>query len=154
MALSNTLRLWAASLPGAVALWLILAAAAKAALGLSFGWNSPYRLVVVSWGVAVCAVFSAVYNYHWIKGLKSPALVLAMLTHEYTHAYAAVDVQTGELDTLILPHVNTHCMQLFLDEVAQRQRNEHIVMVFDGAGWHVGGELAPPANMRLLRLPP
>lgn len=41
-----------------------------------------------------------------------------MLTHEYTYAYAAVDVARGVLDTLILPHVNTDCMQVFLDEVA------------------------------------
>ncbi|MEW9623020.1 hypothetical protein [Rhodanobacter geophilus] len=41
-----------------------------------------------------------------------------MLTHEYTYAYAAVDVAHGVLDTLILPHVNTNCMQVFLDEVA------------------------------------
>ena len=30
-----------------------------------------------------------------------------MLTHEYTYAYGAVDVVTGEFDSLILPHVNT-----------------------------------------------
>jgi hypothetical protein len=81
-------------------------------------------------------------------------LCQAMLTHEYTYAYAAVDVLSGELDSLILPHVNTHCMQLFLEEVAQRHPNDHIVMVLDGAGWHAGGELAPPANMRLMSLPP
>jgi transposase len=81
-------------------------------------------------------------------------LCQAMLTHEYTYAYAAVDVQTGELDSLILPHVNTHCMQLFLDEVGQRHPNERIVMVPGGAGWHTGGELRAPANMRLLSLPP
>jgi hypothetical protein len=34
-------------------------------------------------------------------------LCQAMLTHEYTYAHAAVDVQTGELDSLILPPVNT-----------------------------------------------
>jgi transposase len=78
----------------------------------------------------------------------------AMLTHEYTYAYAAVDVQTGALDTLILPHVNTECMQLFLDEVGSRHPDEHIVMVLDGAGWHAGGALRPPPNMRLLPLPP
>ncbi len=81
-------------------------------------------------------------------------LCQAMLTHEYTYAYAAVDVQTGELDSLILPHVNTHCMQLFLDEVGQRHPNEHIVLVLDGAGWHASAELRPPINMQLLSLPP
>ena len=30
-------------------------------------------------------------------------LCQAMLTHEYTYAYAAVDVLTGELDSLTLP---------------------------------------------------
>ena len=40
----------------------------------------------------------------------------AMITHEYTYAYAAVDIMTGELDSLILPHVNTDCMQMFLDD--------------------------------------
>ena len=78
-------------------------------------------------------------------------LCQAMLTHEYTYAYAAVDVASGELDSLILPHVNTHCMQLFLDEVSERHPHERIVMVLDGAGWHASGELRPPANIRLAR---
>ena len=81
-------------------------------------------------------------------------LCQAMLTHEYTYAYAAVDVVSGELDSLILPHVNTHCMQLFLDEVGQRHPDDHIVMVLDGAGWHASDALGPPPNMRLLSLPP
>ena len=47
-------------------------------------------------------------------------LCRAMLTHEYTYAYGAVDGVTGELDSLILPHVNTERMQVFLDEVGAR----------------------------------
>ena len=78
----------------------------------------------------------------------------AMLTHEYTYAYAAVDVRTGELDSLILPHVNTECMQLFLNEVSARHPDEHIVMVIDGAGWHRSDSLKAPTNVYLLKLPP
>ncbi|MBH2009454.1 MAG: IS630 family transposase [Xanthomonadaceae bacterium] len=81
-------------------------------------------------------------------------LCRAMLTHEYAYAYGAVDVCTGELDSLILPHVNTHCMQLFLNEVSARHPDEHIVMVIDGAGWHRSDALQAPANMHLLKLPP
>lgn len=44
----------------------------------------------------------------------------AMLTHKYTYAYGAVDMCTGELDSLIMPHVSTACMQLFLNEVSAR----------------------------------
>lgn len=81
-------------------------------------------------------------------------LCLAMVTQEYTYAYAAVSVADGELDSLILPHVNSECMQVFIDEVASRHPEERILMVLDGAGWHNSKSLKIPGNMRLLSLPP
>lgn len=81
-------------------------------------------------------------------------LCSGMITHEYTYAYGAVDVITGQLDSLILPHVNTDCMQVFLDEVGKRHPQEHIVMVMDGAGWHRSTGLKPPQNITMIQLPP
>lgn len=81
-------------------------------------------------------------------------LCYAMVTQEYTYAYAAVSVADGELDTLILPHTNSICMQVFIDEVASRHPNDRIIMICDGAGWHTSGLLTVPANMRLIPLPP
>ena len=81
-------------------------------------------------------------------------LCQAMVTQEYTYAYAAVSVADGDLDTLILPHVNGDCMQLFLDEVAARHPQDRIVMVLDGAGWHQSQALTLTNNLRLLKLPP
>ena len=81
-------------------------------------------------------------------------LCRGMLTHEYTYAYGAVDVVTGEFDSLILPHVNTDCTQIFLDEIAARHPQHLIIMVLDGAGWHRSAALQTPTNMRLLSLPP
>ena len=81
-------------------------------------------------------------------------LCQAMLTHEYTYAYAAIEPITGTMDTFILPQVNTHCMQLFLNEVGARHLVQNIVMVLDGAGWHSSKSLIAPPNMRLLALPP
>jgi transposase len=77
----------------------------------------------------------------------------AMVTQEYTYAYAAVSTD-GTLDTLILPSTNSDCMQIFLDEVASRHSEERILMILDGAGWHTSGLLTIPDNMRLLSLPP
>ena len=77
-----------------------------------------------------------------------------MLTHEYTYAYGAVDVVTGAFDALILPHVNTDCTEIFLNEVAARHPQERIIMVLDGAGWHRSAALKVPLNMRLLVPPP
>ncbi len=76
-----------------------------------------------------------------------------MITQEYVYAYAAVSVADGELDTLILPQVNSNCMQIFLDEVASRHPNDMIILVIDGAGWHRSHTLKLPHNLRLLMLP-
>jgi len=78
----------------------------------------------------------------------------AMVTQEYTYAYAAASVTDGTLDTLILPYVNSDCMQVFIDEISGRHPEDRIVMVLDGAGWHKAGTLVVPDNMRLLSLPP
>ena len=76
-----------------------------------------------------------------------------MCVREYTYAYAAVEVKSGEIDSLILPQANTTCMQIFLDEVGARHPNEKIVMIVDGASWHTSASLKPPENMRLAPLP-
>ena len=81
-------------------------------------------------------------------------LCQTMVTQEYTYAYGAVSVLDGELDSLILPHVNGDCMQIFLDEVASRHPEDRIIMILDGAGWHTAGSLKVPANMKLFPLPP
>jgi hypothetical protein len=54
-------------------------------------------------------------------------------------------VSDGVLDTLILPHVNSDFMQLFLDEVATRRPKDRIAMILDGAGWHRSSTLKKPA---------
>ena len=77
-----------------------------------------------------------------------------MLCQENTYAYGAVSISDGQWDSLILPHANTVCMQIFLDEIASRYPDERIVMVLDGAGWHREGKLMAPKNMKLLSLPP
>ena len=77
-----------------------------------------------------------------------------MVTQEYTYAYAAVSIADGQLDTLILPHVNSDCMQVFIDEVAARHQAERVIMVLDGAGRHKAKSLRVPGNLRLIALPP
>ena len=68
----------------------------------------------------------------------------AMLSHQYVYAYAAVSPQGGKLDSLLLPEVNGHCMQVFLTEVASRYPTENIVMVVDGVRWHKAKALTCP----------
>jgi transposase len=80
-------------------------------------------------------------------------LVATRIEREYGYAYAAVSPHDGALASLVLPEVNAELMSLFLAEVAGRYRNEFILMVLDGAGWHRANDLVVPANMRLEPLP-
>ena len=90
--------------------------------------------------------------YCWAKRPHRP-MVQAMLTHQYVYAYAAVCPTDGGMDSLVLPHVNGPCMQLFINEVARRHPEHNIIMVVDGAGWHkMAFDL--PENLRLHFLPP
>ena len=92
-------------------------------------------------------------RYCWCRRPFRP-MVKAMVTQQYTYAYGAVSPMDGRFDSLMLPHVNSECMQVFLDEVAQRYPNDNIVMVLDGAGWHKSQSFALPENLKLHFLPP
>jgi transposase len=81
-------------------------------------------------------------------------MVKAMVTQQYTYAYGAVSPMDGRFDSLMLPHVNSDWMQVFLDEVALRYPNDNIVMVLDGAGWHRSQSFVLSENMKLHFLPP
>jgi len=86
------------------------------------------------------------------KGVRP--IVKNRLVREYTYAFAAVCPTDGVMDSLILPWVNAETMSLFLNTVAQRHPDEFVLMVLDGAGWHIAEDLVVPNNMRLLFLPP
>jgi hypothetical protein len=81
-------------------------------------------------------------------------VVGARLERRYLYAFSAVSPHDGALDSLVLPWVSAETMSLFLAEVGQRHVDEFIVMVMDQAGWHLAADLAVPANMRLIFLPP
>ena len=73
---------------------------------------------------------------------------------EYTYASGAESPRDGCFDSLVLPHVNSDCMQISLDETASRYPNDNLVMVPDGARWHKSKNFRLPDNLRLLFLPP
>jgi len=80
--------------------------------------------------------------------------VPVQIVREYSYVFGAVSPHDGMLDTLILPEVQAEAMSLFLAEVARRHRQDYILMVLDGAGWHRAQDLVIPDNMRLVFLPP
>lgn len=55
---------------------------------------------------------------------------------------------------MVLPQVNSECMQIFIDEMASRRAHDHVLRVLDGAGWHKGKDCRLTDHLRLLFLPP
>ena len=66
-----------------------------------------------------------------------------------------MEAETDNAFALVLPEVNTHNMQVFIDEYAKTiASDEHVALFIDGAGWHGAGDLKFPASITPFKLPP
>jgi transposase len=75
--------------------------------------------------------------------------------HDFAYVFATVEPVSGKAFCLVLPEVSTVAMNLFLRCFAETVPDDtHVLMVLDGAGWHTSHDLAVPAKVTLLRLPP
>jgi hypothetical protein len=71
------------------------------------------------------------------------------------HLFGAVCPERDTGVALVLPEANTAAMSLMLAELASVLPAEvHAVLVLDRAGWHISDDLAVPANLTLVHLPP
>ncbi len=86
------------------------------------------------------------------KGIRPE--VPAQIIREYTYLYGAYSPKDGVSDHLILPYMDSVCMNLFLKEVSDQHKDEFILMIYDGAPCHSGGVLEMPENMMVETLPP
>jgi transposase len=80
-----------------------------------------------------------------------------VIDHRYASAwlYAAIRPGTDEAFALVLPEVSTEAMQAFLDGFAETlPERVHVALLVDGAGWHIAADLAVPASISLIFLPP
>jgi DDE superfamily endonuclease len=80
-----------------------------------------------------------------------------MIDHRCASArlYAALRPGTDEAFALAMPEVSAAAMQAFLDGFAATlPERVHAALLVDGAGWHIAADLAVPANVSLILLPP
>ena len=81
-------------------------------------------------------------------------MVKAHHIRQYTYVYSAIEPKSGESVSLIMPYADTPCMNVFLREVSERDVEDEIVLVLDGASWHRSKGLVVPSNIRLVCLLP
>jgi hypothetical protein len=73
---------------------------------------------------------------------------------EYINALVAVSPFDGQLATLLAHDLDAGVMSAFLALTAARFPDDTCLMVVDGAGYHIAGDLVVPPSMRLTFLPP
>jgi transposase len=85
------------------------------------------------------------------QGFRPPYIVRR--AYKWTYLYAAVEPTTGESFCLYLPGMDGECLQSFLDQLSEAYRNDHLVLVLDGAPSHRSEEIVRPENISFLGLP-
>jgi DDE superfamily endonuclease len=68
---------------------------------------------------------------------------------------AAACPATGAATGIIMPHLDSDVINLFLGEFSRQLAPDvHAVLIWDGAGFHTSGSLEVPENVTLVKLPP
>ena len=80
--------------------------------------------------------------------------VSVKLGFENFYVYSAVSPKTGKDCSLLMPYVNSTCMNVFLDHMEKELGDREIFLVMDGAGWHKSKGLKIPKNIEIIYLPP
>lgn len=89
----------------------------------------------------------------WAKTGSRPAAV-RQTAYQYLWVLAAVCPETGQSAGLLAPRLNTDYVNAFLREFSQTiAADEHVVLLWDGAGFHRSGTLAVPSNITTVQLP-
>lgn len=88
----------------------------------------------------------------WWRGKRPPGKCDNRFTFAYL--FAAVRAGSDQAHAWVMPHANKQTMQHFLDRFsAERDPDEHAVMVLDQAAWHDTRALNVPDNVTIVPLP-
>ena len=100
----------------------------------------------------------------WVYACLHPGAYVAQVLNQYNlmhpfinqyyWLYAAVEPATGEGYWWELPHLNSTCFELFLQQMSQYYANSLNIIVLDNAPAHTAKSLILPDNILLLWLPP
>lgn len=70
------------------------------------------------------------------------------------YLYSAVNPRNGNEISLFCSHVNTDCMNIFLEQMSKELGDKKAFLVMDCASWHKSKGLKIPENITIIYLPP
>ena len=86
------------------------------------------------------------------KGFRP--IVKKQFVREYTYLFGAFSPLDGINDLIILPEVSSNAMNIFLEILSSRHREDLIVLFCDQASFHRNKELKIPENIVIRHIPP
>lgn len=92
-------------------------------------------------------------GHGWFKK-GSRTRVKVKIGRENFYLYSAVNPRKGEDFSLFCPHVNTDCMNIFLEQMSKSLGNKEAFLIMDCASWHRSKALKIPGNITIIYLPP
>jgi len=89
----------------------------------------------------------------WAKKGSRPTAV-RQTEYKYVWVMGAVCPETGFAEGLICPRMDAEYVNVFLQQLSNRiSQEEHVVMLWDGAGFHRSKKLKMPENITPIQLP-
>jgi len=92
-------------------------------------------------------------GHGWFKKGERTAVKIKLGFKNF-YIYSAVEPRTGYSFSLKLPHVDSACLNAFLDEMSKEIAEKEAVIIMDGASWHKAKNLKIPKNITIKYLPP
>ena len=100
-----------------------------------FGQKGTLTTVWARCGSRPTAVRQTQYDYLWVIAAACPA--------------------SGVAAAIIMPHLDTPTINLFLEEFSRQLASDvQAVLIWDNAGFHISGALLVPPNVSVIQLPP
>jgi hypothetical protein len=84
----------------------------------------------------------------WAPAKVRP-IVKSQIVRQYTYSYGAFSPKDGICDLLILPLMTIKAMNIFLEELSNRHKDEFIFLICDKASNHSTKGVKVPENMML-----
>ncbi len=91
-------------------------------------------------------------GYGWFKRGTRPQVKINLGFNNF-YVYSAVNSINGYNLSLILPYVDTQCMNIFLQKLSEEMSGKKCILVLDGASWHRSNSLIIPENIEFIYLP-
>jgi hypothetical protein len=86
------------------------------------------------------------------KGIRPT--VKKQFIRQYTYLFGAFSPLDGENDLIILPNVSLKTMNMFLEILSDRHKDEFILLICDKASFHSKKGLKIPENILIEHIPP